>query len=322
MSKRQRLVVGAVFLWGLSFLTTDVWAYGSQTVLSYNGQLFGFSTTWKESSDDDVVYSDCTNWIWDPEWEEWYCESYLMYENYTLTRAWLYGPNGLYASGSAEDRWQSGVNVNPFTPDGPGTWELDGNHYRKEYTYQDSGYGWQLIYVTEYLQAQTAYILTITCGDADLDALIAEYRNYNIQPRPTCPDFKNFPPTALVSRYFHWGEVNHPEDNPHNWAIMSGRTLNGLDQTQDIYGDGLRITSGYRSPNVTNGGSFFHLWGRAADQKAWWWPGGIIDHDTWQVLYDAAVAAGPEWVEPYLYNPCNCPSDSRTHVHSQWPYGY
>ena len=102
---------------------------------------------------------------------------------------------------------------------------------------------------------------------------------------------------------------------------MSGRTLDGLDQTQDNFGDGLWITSGYRSPNVTNHGSYYHMWGRAADQKAPWWPSGIIPEYVWNDLAAAAANAGPEWVEPYNYNPCNCPADSRTHVHSQWPYG-
>src|SRR5688572_20343487 len=134
MSTRQRLILGAAFVWVLSFSTTDVSAYDRQTLLDYNGQIFGFSTTWKDEWDDDVVYSECQEWIWDPEWEEWYCASAFMWEYFTLTRAWLYGPEGLYFYASSEHRYQSGVNVNAFTPDGPGTWRLDGNHYKKEYT--------------------------------------------------------------------------------------------------------------------------------------------------------------------------------------------
>src|SRR5580765_2131814 len=110
MSTRQRLIVCAAFLWFMSFLTpTHAWAYGWQTQLDYNGQLFGFTTTWKDGWDEDVG-GDCANWVWDPEYEEWYCETWLMWENYVVTRAWLYGPEGLWESGSAEDRWQSGFN--------------------------------------------------------------------------------------------------------------------------------------------------------------------------------------------------------------------
>ena len=111
-------------------------------------------------------------------------------------------------------------------------------------------------------------------------------------------------------------DVNHPEDNPHNWAIVSRLLLSGLDRTQDTYGYGLRITSGYRSPNVTGNGSYYHMWGRAGDQKAYSWPAGEIPYNDWLPLYNSAWAAGAEWVEPYDYDP---PS-SRTHVHSQWPY--
>jgi hypothetical protein len=182
---------------------------------------------------------------------------------------------------------------------------------------------------------QAAWLNPVCQPDYLRDALSGQYVNYGLEVW-SCQEFKNYPPSAYVSYYFTWENVNHvhtvPIDNPYTWAMMSGYTLYGLDRTQDNYyavqsgnDNSINVTSGYRSPDVQ--GSLYvpaakvpHVYGRAADQKAVWWSPGVVPQADWQVLANAASLAGPSYLEPYTYNMCNCSSDSRTHVHTEWPY--
>jgi|RhiMetdeSRZDD1v2_1073273.scaffolds.fasta_scaffold08603_6 hypothetical protein len=325
-----RLLVCVSFVLALlACRAPDASAYNGTTALNYNwdsDQLTGFSATWKDWWDADSGET-CDYWDWDPEFGE-YCVSWTYWENWVSVRPRLYTPSGNLAAAGYARAWSyARLDLVPFSPTEYGTWTHLGDHYVEQDLYTEDG---PFLY---YRGTEVSYLggtgqqASNSCGDPDLDSLIAMYRrNPNPpsgQPKvPTCSHFRNFPRSALVSRYFTWGDLNHPEDNPHNWAIVSGLMANGVDTTQDYYGDGTVITSGYRSPDVTGGGSYYHMWGRAGDQKAYWWPAGIIAEDVWTSLYNAAWSAGAEWVEPYNYNPCNCPSDSRTHVHSQWPYGF
>jgi hypothetical protein len=170
---------------------------------------------------------------------------------------------------------------------------------------------------------------SLTCGqtrgDLRLDDLLAEYQSPRpLSPMPSCWDFALVDPNALVtSTYFRWGEFDHPEDNPFQWAIVGNQMLAGLDRTQDYYSlvspdvnKKLKIDSGYRSPHVNAIVSTRapytspHMWGHAADFKPEKYAGQNVPPDTWDLLVQAAKDAGGGNIEPYSWAP--------NHVHAEW----
>ena len=237
-------------------------AYGFTSPLYYDSGsdiLGGYSATWKDSWDPD------SGWEFDDE-----CECSLYWEDWVSVEAELYRPSGgLQSSGYTYDFYYAELDLNPGTPPENGVWSQFGNHYIETYWYDEDG---------SYLGSETSYLggsagqASVSCGDGGLDALVTEYRSRNLRPIPSCYDFKLIDSGALVSTYFTWGEVNHPEDNSHGWAIFTGNSLVGLDGTRDNFGSALRITSGYRCPHInfnTPGAdpNSLHMWGKAADMK-------------------------------------------------------
>ena len=57
-----------------------------------SGQLSGFSATWKDWWDEDAG-EDCSYYDYDPEYEYWYCASWVYWENWASVVARLYTPS-------------------------------------------------------------------------------------------------------------------------------------------------------------------------------------------------------------------------------------
>jgi hypothetical protein len=322
------LIVAFFYLWSAQ----DAQAWYGVTELDYdwgNDSLSGFSATYREAWDSD--FSQCEGWDYDYDYEEYYCTEeddyyFSMYVNGNLYAPTISGP--VFTQG-AQDYWEAYVPYYPDTNEYPyGTWTAIGDHYwvRDEYyilCYSLSECTPETYYTTEfYLFSELGAQQSNSCGDADLNSLIAEYRTRTLRRVPQCSDFKQIDRSAVVSShgYFTWGDVNHPEDNDHSWAIVTAPVIVGLDNTWFVYlssgYEPLRINSGYRSPNknaalprsVPNS---THQWGWAADFDPLSAPRNTaLSPVAWQVLVNYAQDEGAVNIEPYASDP--------THVHAEW----
>jgi hypothetical protein len=147
-----------------------------------------------------------------------------------------------------------------------------------------------------------------SCGD-DRDSIIEEYRAGQVAWTPGCNDFSTSGGTA----HFSWSELNRSPGSGHPpYGIVKSVLWTGLEDTRSNYArGGIVIDSGYRCPhgNALVGGAYQsrHMWGDAADMHSQDNPWSQTE---WNLLRNAAVAAGATYVEPYSQDP--------DHVHADW----
>jgi len=156
------------------------------------------------------------------------------------------------------------------------------------------------------------------CGD-DRDELIRQYTV--IADRfgwiPECTDFSS----GASTPHFSWSMLNHSEDNYQQpWGIIQAGLLTGVENTRvrwaDTYGFGdLRITSGYRSPEVNASTSALapwtsnHMRGTAVDLLPVGFPG--WDQTVYGILLLAATEVGGK-------NPESWQAANGTHLHIEF----
>jgi Peptidase M15 len=146
------------------------------------------------------------------------------------------------------------------------------------------------------------------CGD-ERGNIIAEYVSHGVNWTPTCDDFSTGGGTAN----FSWPELNRSPGSGHPpYGIVRSVLWTGLEDTRSSYNrGGIIIDSGYRCPhgNALVGGvaQSRHMWGDAADMHSAEHP---WDFSEWNLLQQAAVAAGATFIEPYSQDP--------SHVHADW----
>jgi hypothetical protein len=158
--------------------------------------------------------------------------------------------------------------------------------------------------------------VTVSCGDANKDALIQEYRTYPTDPNspfiPTCDIFSQF----TQSLYFQASELRNGDN--YTWALIRvpltvDHTLGyGLDLWRANYGTSRIINSGFRNPahNASVPGSAMnsqHVFGTAGDLKNE--SGGTTEYNN---MVTAARNANADFIEQPS-GPCGMAC-----VHADW----
>lgn len=137
-----------------------------------------------------------------------------------------------------------------------------------------SGTMWAYLGRTSGVGDSASKLVTVNagaCGD-DRDVIIAEYREFSVNPVPTCSELADTTNTAR----FTWQQLNRnfQDGNPHHpWGLARSALRTGLDETWTNYSRGtITLSSGYRCPhgNHAVGGvaNSSHVHGRAADMKS------------------------------------------------------
>jgi hypothetical protein len=158
--------------------------------------------------------------------------------------------------------------------------------------------------------------VTVSCGDANEDALIQEYRTY-----PTDPNSPFIPPCNIFSQftqslYFQASELRNGDN--YTWALIRvpltvDHTLGyGLDLWRANYGTSRIINSGYRNPahNASVPGSAMnsqHVFGTAGDLRNE--SGGTTEYNN---MVTAARNANADFIEQPS-GPCGMAC-----VHADW----
>jgi hypothetical protein len=154
----------------------------------------------------------------------------------------------------------------------------------------------------------------VGCGD-ERDTIISEYTTNNnvafakgtiipFNPAPTCDMFTQGHPDFNVNNNVTWELVRSPVLGYSNW--------------QSNYGAALTITSSYRSPqhNASVGGAngSRHVLGDAVDVS-----NSLQTPSNWDLIYNAAQAAGADWLEDKSSKyPCQCTPSKCDCVHADW----
>ena len=157
----------------------------------------------------------------------------------------------------------------------------------------------------------------VTCGDANKDALIQEYRTYPTDPNspfiPTCNIFSQF----TQSFFFQASELRTGDD--YSWALIRlpltvDHTLGyGMDLWRANYGSSRIVNSGYRNPkhnadpSVGGVANSQHVFGTAADLRNQ--SGGTTEYNN---MVTAAQNANADFIEP-TSGPCGMAC-----VHADW----
>lgn len=261
-------------------------AYGGVTSLTYSSQsntLSGYSQTWADWWD---PYWDeyCTNWGYNPEFEEWYCISGYGYESTPAVDAYVYTPsNQLALQGFA-----AGFPVAHYgysgTPQANGTWTAIGDHwltqsvwyYEIEWGWFPGGTNWAHLGQT----GQQANVQT-GCND-ERDTMANEYKPgvvypNGVSPEPACTDFEQHDSGYQYLTNFTWGELNggFAAGNPHTgYGMIQSGLATGLQTTRTNYGMAIYLSSGYRCPHGNNSipgasATSHHMRGRAVDLYNW-----------------------------------------------------
>ncbi|MBX7134005.1 MAG: hypothetical protein K1X67_15135 [Fimbriimonadaceae bacterium] len=141
------------------------------------------------------------------------------------------------------------------------------------------------------------------CSD-ERDSIIDEYRRYLPDFLPTCGEFtKNY-------RRLSTGD--------YDWALVRTPMLEGLRTLENNIG-AVVVNSAYRNPVRNRGvsgsaGRSRHMFGDAID----------VNNPTrtlqgWQLIYQAALEAGADWLEGQTSKyPCRCTPDRCVCVHADW----
>lgn len=292
----------------------SAFALSGASGLSYNvpsAVLSGYSETWKDVWDPDYGYA-CNQWATDPETGQQYCTQLLYWEDYVSLTLGIYTPTGVeYGNGYIYDLYDAYLPYQ-FQTNVSGTWSNVGNHYLERDFYLGDGTFFSYIGTNTYYLGQTLAPANVQpqCY-AETSAIIAEYSTYGVNFTPACSDFSN----GGGSAHFTWLELNggFSTGNPHNpWGIVKNILWIGLENTRANYGRGaIRVHSGYRCPHgnaaVNGAAQSRHMWGDAADISSASQPWSQAE---WNLLQQAAVAAGATFIEPYAQDP--------THVHADW----
>jgi Peptidase M15 len=163
----------------------------------------------------------------------------------------------------------------------------------------------------------SAQLSTAVCGDIR-DAIITEYTTYKTGFQPQC----NYFTQHGSSFYFSFAQYNYPGPVTkiplYPYAILTLQLFSFADAFQSR--TAFSINSGYRCPSqnanltpVAGAKTSQHMFGTAIDA-------GNPSHSsaTWNLMYDAAFAAGADWSEPQS-GPCKLGcvhGDVRDHPHT------